>query len=50
MDRAEGGALAIRPVSDCKIVDAVIRLHFTYLAQIDPEVAVEVVRRLRLQD
>jgi hypothetical protein len=39
-----------RPVSDCKIVDAVVRRHFTYLAQIDPDVAYEVLRRLRLED
>jgi hypothetical protein len=38
------------PVSDCKIVDGTVLFHFTYLAQIDPEVAFEVLRRLRLED
>jgi len=39
-----------RPVSDCKIVDGVVWLHFTYLAQIDPDVAFEVLRRLHLEE
>jgi hypothetical protein len=39
-----------RPVSDCKVVDGVVRLHFTYLAQVDPEVAYEVLRCLRLEE
>ena len=36
--------------SDCKVVDGIVCLHFTYLAQIDPDVAFEVLRRLRLED
>jgi hypothetical protein len=39
-----------RPISDCKIVDGVVRLHLTYLAQVDPAVAYEVLRHLRLED
>jgi hypothetical protein len=39
-----------RPVSDCKIVDGVVRLHFSYLVQIDPDVAYEVLRSLHLED
>jgi hypothetical protein len=39
-----------RPVSDCKILDDVVRLHLTYLAQTDPDVVYEVLRRLRLED
>jgi hypothetical protein len=38
------------PISDCKIVDGTVQFHFTYLAQIDPEVVFEVLRRLRLED
>ena len=39
-----------QPASDCKVVDGVVRLHLTYLGQIDPDVAYEVLRRLRLED
>ena len=39
-----------RPIADCAIVDGIVRLHFTYLAQIDPEVALEVVQRLHLEN
>ncbi len=38
-----------RPISDCKIVDGIVRLHLTYLAQIDPDVAYEVLHQLRLE-
>jgi hypothetical protein len=39
-----------RPVSDCKVVEGVVRIHLTYLAQIDPDVAYEVLRNLRLEE
>jgi hypothetical protein len=38
-----------RPVSDCKIVDGVVCLHFSYLVQVDPELAFDVLRRVRLE-
>jgi hypothetical protein len=39
-----------RPVSDCKIVDGVVRLHFSYLVQVDPDIAYDVLSRIRLED
>jgi hypothetical protein len=39
-----------RPISDCKMVDGVVRLHFNYLAQVDPEIVLQVLQRLRLED
>jgi len=37
-----------RKISDCDVHDNVVRLHFSYLAQVDPDLAFEVVGRLRL--
>ncbi len=37
----------IRSVADCAAADGALELHFTYLAQIDPEAALEVLRRVR---
>src|SRR5450432_4212987 len=40
-----------RPVlSHCKTTDGVIRLHFSYFAQMDPGLVLEVLRRLHLED
>jgi hypothetical protein len=39
-----------QPITGCKVVDGIVRLHFTYLVQTDPALAYEVLRRLRLED
>ena len=35
-------------VSDCQMEDGVLQLHYSYLAQIDPDMVFEVLMRLRL--
>ena len=36
-------------LSDCDVRNNVVRLHFSYLAQLDPTIAFEVISRLRLR-
>jgi hypothetical protein len=42
-------ASAISRLTDCDIEHGVVRLHFSYLAQIDPTIAFDVLSRLRLK-
>ena len=37
-----------RSLSACSIVDGVVRIYFSYIIQIDPEVVVKVLEHLRL--